>query len=495
MSDPHLHHGKELFFITSAVSWCVCLIQIMGICAFSRTRHLLIIKKRYPRLIMLEAFVSVFNLAIAYPATMAYQYEDYDNNALSAKWWPYLSTALNVYTAQITTIIEACRIWLISYDLQYLHSSQNQQWKTVIDESYAERDWYLHNRGRWGNKKYVARLGFIYYMITSSIVFVTNWTQSQLGIDQMHVFGLLGLCWFVPVSIPIVLYVKTPRNLQDLFLFHFEFKWSFIVMIIGASIGAIFLIIFSIGLTTLAWTVLFIIMLYSHTLSSLSTLVIPRKVSMMIEWDAEGPTAKVKMESSSGDFRGTMQAILMSEQKCEAFVDWMYREFSSEVILSFLEFIQFRKFVKAEIRKTDGVDIDEDSDPYDFDLFDGMPQSTIVYDSFQFDQSVPFPSHLVDVPSDSIKSADLDFDGSPTQNPLIRCKRIAHLLFMKYIDYDAQHEINISGRLRDKYVEMERMEYDGMDLKQFVTVYDEVISEMMKYQSESYMRFERAHQM
>ena len=67
-------------------------------------------------------------------------------------------------------------------------------------------------------------------------------------------------------------------------------------------------------------------------------------------------------------------------------------------------------------------------------------------------------------------AAYLESDGKPSEKSLISCKRIAHLLFEKYIDYDSQHEINISGRLRDKYVEMERIEYDGMDLEQFVTV-------------------------
>ena len=466
----------------------------MGIWSFNRLRHLLIMKKRYPRLIMLEAFASVFNLAIAYPATMAFQYKEYDHAVISGKWWPYLSTALTVYTVQITYIIEACRIWLISYDLHYLHSSKNQQWKTVIDEAYAKKDWYLQNRRKWGNKTYVGRLGFMYYIITSTAVFTTNWTQSQLGIDQITVFKLQCLFFIVPVSIPMYLYIKTPRNLQDQFLFHFEFHWTVIVVIIGICYACIWMVLFYIGFWTLAWTLTMINLMYQHTPSLFSTLVIPRKVSMMIDWDEGEPTAKLKMGVSSGDFRETMHTILMSEQKCEAFVDWMYREFSSEVILSFLELIQFRKFVKEEISKTDGVDIDEDSDPYDFDLFDGMPQSTIIYDSFQFDQAV-LPSHLVDVPSDSVKSADLEFGGSLTQNPLTRCKRIAHLLFEKYIDYDSQHEINISGRLREKYVEMDRIEYEGMDLEQFVTIYDELISEMLKYQSESYMRFERAHQM
>merc|ERR1711994_1038889 len=97
--------------------------------------------------------------------------------------------------------------------------------------------------------------------------------------------------------------------------------------------------------------------------------------------------------------------------------------------------IQFRKFVKEAIGDTDGSDESAEPDRYDFILYDGMPQSTIVYDSFQFDQVTSptrSPSNAVDIaymPSDTVAGT------SPTADPLRRCKRIAHLFFKKYIEY------------------------------------------------------------
>ena len=284
------------------------------------------------------------------------------------------------------------------------------------------------------------------------------------------------------------------NTLNPFFIFQ-EFTWATFIMLSANSIGSISFILILSGHHTLGWTGVTICMMYQHVPSFLSTLWVPRRVKSMPQWNGgRHLVMRLEMEHSSGDFRRTLRGILIDEQKCEAFIDWMYQEFSSEVILSFLEFVQFRKFVKEAIGDTDGSDISAEPDRYDFMLYDGMPQSTIVYDSFQFDQVTSptrSPSNAVDIaymPSDTVAGT------SPSEDPLRRCKRIAHLFFKKYIEYKSEQEINISGRLRYQYFNLEQSRYDGMNLNQFVTLYDEVIAEMMKYQSQSYQRFQRVHQ-
>ena len=218
----------------------------------------------------------------------------------------------------------------------------------------------------------------------------------------------------------------------------------------------------------------------------------PRKINTMTGWNEQRPPIALSIRGPSGNFSDKLRDILSDQHKCEAFIDWMYREFSSEAILSFLEFVQFKKFVKQRLGKTDGVNSTGDPDPYDFKLYDGMPKSSIIYDQFRLDQamvthSMILPVHEI-VPS---ASEDVEQQNCLSNDPLMRCKRIAHLLFKKYIDNGSEHEINISGRMRDKYAELQREEYDGMNLQQFVSLYDEVIPEMMKYQFQSYQRYER----
>merc|ERR1712154_171135 len=122
-----------------------------------------------------------------------------------------------------------------------------------------------------------------------------------------------------------------------------------------------------------------------------------------------------------------------------------------------------------------------------------MGRSSIVYDPVGVTSNDKInPSSHSDL---SAVSADLESGTSHIEKPLIKCKKIAHLLFKKYIgSHRAEHEINISGSLRNKYIDLEQRQYDGVDLEQYLTLYDEVIAEMMKYMAQSYRRFERAYQ-
>lgn len=212
MADP------TLFFVISVPCWCMSLLQLLGIYLFNKLRGLPIIEKRYPRLVMLEAIVCAIVLVFIYPAWMAVTYNYPD---IPGEWWPWTSGAFLYYTYQIAPVSGTCRIWLISYDLHYLNSCKNQQWKTEIDVSYAERDWYLKNRGRWGNRQFVVRLGFLYYIIASTAVFGLLVLQWTFDLNVIFVFALQAMFYFVHMAMPLYLYITTPRKLQDQFLFQY----------------------------------------------------------------------------------------------------------------------------------------------------------------------------------------------------------------------------------------------------------------------------------
>ena len=171
-------------------------------------------------------------LSVVYPANSTFYYSI---PVTSTTWWQYLRIGLVTYTLPIPVVTEACRIWLISYDLQYLHSSKNQQWKTVIDLSYAKRNWYLQNRGRWGNETYVSRLAFIYYIVTSTAIYTAIWLTMEPMFtphNEPMAISVGNIAPFiVPVCILIYLYISTPRKLQDQFLFQYGlccvFTWKF----------------------------------------------------------------------------------------------------------------------------------------------------------------------------------------------------------------------------------------------------------------------------
>ena len=486
MADPH--DNQHLFFLLSAGCWCTCLLHILGIYRFSKLRGLLIIQKRYPRLVISEAAVYCLVLSVVYPAWMSVILK---YPSTSGYWWPLIFATLMTYSYQIAPTIETCRIWLISYDLQYLHSSKNQRWKTEIDASYAEKDWYLQNRGKWGNQKYMARLGFAYYFTTSTVMFASMLLVGSRGDRTLLIAcgaALTNAFHIVHVALPFYLYMKIPQKLQEQLLFRYEFMLTAIILMTGTVFALIMYCLVMLNVWTLGWVLALINACYQTSPCLLSTFWIPRKISMMSEWNAvccNSPTVS-NIGGSSGSFREKLRKTLVDEHKCEAFIDWIYREFSSEVILSFLEFVQFKKYIKEQIGK---ICVTGDEDPYDFELYDGMPRSTIVYDSSQLEQATT-PSSRESVASVSVDSGSAT---TPSNNTLMRCKRIAHLFFEKYIDYNSEHEINISGAMRNKYVKLEEEHYEAMELEQFVTIYDDLIAEMMKYLAESCRRFESAN--
>merc|ERR1719474_419164 len=277
--------------------------------------------------------------------------------------------------------------------------------------------------------------------------------------------------------------MNTPRNIQDRLFFQYEFTWSVTIVIIGTFcfiVGGVLLFVIS---PFVGFTVHYVASIGIFLPSLLSTLWIPYKVGTMTAWKKE-TLPNLRAAESSGSFRQTLPEILRDGQQFETLIDWMNREFCSESMLSFLEFIQFRKFVKEKMGKGDET---EDSDRYDFELYDGMPKSTIIYDPSRLITRGVSPTSSC--PAQSL-SGYLESGSKSTGNTLLRCKQIAHLFLKKYIEHNSEHALNISASMRNKFVDLDQREYEGMDLTQFETLYDEVVHKMLKYVHQSYKRYE-----
>merc|ERR1712154_754862 len=115
-----------------------------------------------------------------------------------------------------------------------------------------------------------------------------------------------------------------------------------------------------------------------------------------------------------------MHAMFRDVDKFSAFVQFMYKEFSSESILCFIEFSQFKTEVMDFISGHDAILFTNLANRNDYvDLFaDDMVQSSIVY----FDNG----------------------DGGKL-NSIQGLRKIAHLLYGKYIALNSAFEVNISS--------------------------------------------------
>merc|ERR1712204_105443 len=138
--------------------------------------------------------------------------------------------------------------------------------------------------------------------------------------------------------------------------------------------------------------------------------------------------------------------MLKDEALCEALVTWMMREFSVENVLSFMEMVHFKRYVK-KIKDN---------------------QATIAAQEVQ----VKYIEFYCDkVPISSIISKP-----RPGMGEMEKCREMAHELWLKYINVGSLFEINIGYGLRGKYEN-----YDGnnwtMSVDELLCVFDEAMLE------------------
>ena len=508
-----------MFVGVVAISYITGCLQVYGLYLFKRNERLLIIQKRYPQLVMMESVACIIGLFVTSP--LDYNTDIHAVTLSSSEMNQiirYFGIVILSFTNYFIVIIESLRLWLISYDLHYLSSSKNQQWKSQIDISYADKDWYLRNRGKWGSKQYIGKYAAIYFLVCSTTQAIVHVAIECSNRSIMWVYHCTNSAFSLPALFTVFyVYFKTPKQLQDEFLFQYEFKRTMIIWATGFVFYAVSFWMEHIGYLRLSLTLTSLVTICSlYSPALLSTVWIPSKIRSMNAWNGKHKMMRLKQSKTTKKQRGKqpvnylkkLRQTLNDEAKFQTFIDWMHREFSSEVILSFVEFIQFKQWLKEEIRKPGGMAVSRSADKFDYKFYHKMPRSSIVYDELDEKMEItPSPKATspkatkegVDAPVVS-ETASLSkqrdvyvmnvvLEISEDIDTLSRAKRIAHLLFKKYIKDRAEYEINISGVQRDRYTQLNRSKYAGLDLLQFVGLFDELIGEMLMYINHSFFRF------
>merc|ERR1712129_98875 len=183
----------------------------------------------------------------------------------------------------------------------------------------------------------------------------------------------MGMFFLIPLSFVFFGYYKCPKTLNDAFLFQYEFKWTAIAYVVGL-ISYSFLVFF----TELQYDRINVFFRTLNNIASLglpsylSTIWVPWKIKKNSSWQVgrgsvfnrnmfkfekieigsrspKSPSdedAKYSIETTQNNESNTsreMREMLLNGKHFESFVLWMYREFSQECILSFIEFNQFQK--------------------------------------------------------------------------------------------------------------------------------------------------------
>ena len=190
---------------------------------------------RYPTLVIWECIACILYLCITVPLRCEAYLNDtkdqlHDTTALVYEMTPRI---LNLILSFFIADCEACRMYLIAYDLQYLRASSNHKWKVVIDRHCAEKDWYLRSRGKWGNKFFIFQLVFAYYMTSLLLAIFTFIFTQLLYPDHVYIAMFTDLIFFmIPGGFVLYSFSKTP-NANDNMYFYIEFRTTVAVLLSG----------------------------------------------------------------------------------------------------------------------------------------------------------------------------------------------------------------------------------------------------------------------
>eukprot|EP01084_Bolivina_argentea_P125874 222963_1 len=474
-------------FIT-CISYVLAICQIYGFYRFKSLQSLTIIQKRYPKFVLIESVFVIIFLVIVYPlwCNQAWQATNFGN--------PLIGTILDVIgrlllpaTTHFIGLIETIRLYLISYDLHYLQSSEMEQWKAQIDVAFAEKDWYLRNKNRNGNAKWVFKRVFIYYLciiISIPIIYALTWF---LG------FFIEGMFYFIMIGFIVRIWYKSRKHkqLNDKFFFYYELRATMLIWLSCLGMFFLMVILWWSGVELGTFLIITLLPVCSWTAPSLfSTLWIPRKITRKSVWSKHLNSVEKMMEesvdqSAAKTWGDKLKDTLKDEVEFQSFIEFMYREFSQESALCYIELVQWKQCIVNYIGNSSYKD-----EEYTFigSLYDTVPRSTIVYNNandinisidtdIKCDKQIPSMEMVDSADSDKQIAMDLEIFQS-------QCR----LLYDKYIQYDSPLEINISGYEREKYLQYDIVNWD-MSIDKLVNIFDPVMYEAFSLMTQSFIRY------
>ena len=316
----------------------------------------------------------------------------------------------------------------------------NKKWRSLIGN--IETNWYSQNESIYRNSKYINRklnilLGFEIFMVFL-LEYITTYMETKYSYWILNVFT--GICIVVPFLVMIIIFKKVNHNLiNDDFYIIKQFKYVAIVIIIMTVLVILFKLI---GFVTQKYYENSAL-IFQGIIVTVLVMFVPVLLLVNTLWVIKYVIPKVNKKSAKTDGGNmiSMKEILNNSFAMDIFMSHlshglcvlrtyiqnilsiqtthlMYTEFSMELLISYIEFIQYQVYCgkKFNITFTD-------------DKIREFPNIEYSYTISKYDNDTSL--------------TDID-----------KCICIAVELFNKYIKIGCKHEINISYISRLKLINL-----------------------------------------
>merc|ERR1712228_537957 len=371
-------------------------------------------------------------------------------------------------------IIELTRLYLMAFDLHFLYHSQNQKWQRSIDISFADdnRNWFLKNKKKYGNKQKVTKAMIAYILLSIVLVSISYVIVSE-NVSRFIAICLISICPLI--SLLICFKIRKYANLNDNMLFFFELKATAIIWILCFFLNALMAILEKKSNGKVDGTYLDIFSFVFATLapSLLSTVYIPYKIRLDPLWKKlakkkQAKNATMAELEEGGRVSGEFWDMMKNEIEFERFMNWMYREFSHESALSFVEIIQFKKYCIEHLEGEDNI----------------ITSSSTILERMRADNT-----KFIDLSYESVPKSSIVFRARPDMTESEKCKEMARELYLKYINYNqAEFKLNITVQMRERYRNIDYI-YWNIPRNDLIQVFDRVLFIMHNYMNQSFARY------
>ena len=118
---------------------------------------------------------------------------------------------------------------LIYYDIQFLNSSKNLEWKkyiTTAHKTLQKDNWYIQHRNNLGNESFHIKLISIIVVIFGTIQMILkllkkNYTQNQSFAQLMgYCAAVMDICFYLgPMIISVIIFVKLPSFHDTIYIY------------------------------------------------------------------------------------------------------------------------------------------------------------------------------------------------------------------------------------------------------------------------------------
>ena len=460
-----------------------------------KNKHTLILKKRHVDLTLLIIKLQIINVAIWSLTQLLLFYsdkdqdkDDDDNNAqvtdfeIKQRWfWALLSIGIISlqFTLQVTNNIFLIRHWIFFYNIQHNNLLKSNEWKHVISQNHnISNSFYIKYKPLFGNKKLLKNINWILGVIISGIsltlsIYDFAGKQSLIVTESLMLLFLGGTftinmaCFFIS-SIIIFFKLRSIKFHDDLYIFQ-ELVVFFKIIILGfiiyfliACISGIVaqftastverlendenVLIVSYFILINVYIIFYIILIYVMSRYIISKL--QKDEALRLEYgerlsifnDSNSNHLKNNITNSINNNKQEISVfnILSNKEYIESFMAHLSREFSMEILLALIEFVQFRQNLLDHIHDDNNINHQETEE----ELLE-----------IQFPSTIP--------------------ESSIVKNKSYNDKERAHALYQKYIAVGSDYEINISSRLRNELSE----KFDGADGGIFRTLSNIIISD------------------